>query len=96
MTGRCTVCDGGALRRSLELGCQPPSNRFLSSDDVGDEESHALSLGYCADCGTVQLVDRMPIEAIRPRFDWLANSEPEGHLDDLVAKITAVPNGRGG
>lgn len=91
MTVRCTVCDGVALRRSLELGPQPPSNRFLLPGDAGAEERHALSLGSCDDCGTVQLVDRMPVEAIRPRFDWLANNEPEGHLDDLVDKLMAVP-----
>jgi SAM-dependent methyltransferase len=90
MTARCTVCDGVALRRSLELGRQPPSNRFLLPGD-GAEERYALSLGSCDDCGTVQLVDRMPVEAIRPRFDWLANNEPEGHLDDLVDKLMAVP-----
>ena len=91
MTIRCTVCDGIALRRSLELGPQPPSNRFLLPGDAGAEERHALSLGSCDDCGTVQLVDRMPVEAIRPRFDWLANNEPEGHLDDLVEKLLALP-----
>ncbi len=91
MTIRCTVCDGVALRRSLELGPQPPSNRFLLPGDAGAEERHALSLGSCDDCGTVQLVDRMPVEAIRPRFDWLANNEPEGHLDDLVDKLLALP-----
>ena len=91
MTVRCTVCDGVALRRSLELGPQPPSNRFLLAGDAGAEERHALSLGSCDDCGTVQLVDRMPVEAIRPRFDWLANNEPEGHLDDLVDKLLSLP-----
>ncbi len=91
MIVRCTVCDGVALRRSLELGSQPPSNRFLLPDFAGAEERYALSLGSCDDCGTVQLVDRMPIEAIRPRFDWLANNEPEGHLDDLVDKLVALP-----
>lgn len=87
----CTVCGSEALRRSLDLGRQPPSNRFLAPESADAEERHPLSLGDCADCGTVQLVDRMPIETIRPRFDWLANSEPEGHLDDLVDKLACLP-----
>jgi hypothetical protein len=33
----------------------------------------------------------MPIDAIRPRYDWLMNNEPEGHLDDLVDKLIALP-----
>ncbi|HUJ00860.1 MAG TPA: class I SAM-dependent methyltransferase [Usitatibacter sp.] len=90
MTARCTVCDGLALRPLLELGLQPPSNRFLLPEDSGTEERYALSLGTCDDCGTVQLVDRMPVEAIRPRFEWLANNEPEGHLDDLVGKLAGL------
>ena len=87
----CTVCDGSSLRRVLDLGRQPPSNRFILSGSESEEERYSLSLGYCDDCGTMQLVDRMPIEAIRPRFDWLANSEPESHLDDLTEKLMGLP-----
>lgn len=91
MTVCCTVCEGSSLQRSLDFGLQPPSNRFFLPGGESEEEFYSLSLGHCNDCGTVQLVDRMPIEAIRPRFDWLANSEPEGHLDDLTEKLTALP-----
>jgi hypothetical protein len=91
MTVCCTVCNGSSLQRSLDIGRQPPSNRFLFPGTESEEECYSLSLGYCDDCGTIQLVDRMPIEAIRPRFDWLANSEPEGHLDDLTEKLIALP-----
>ncbi len=91
MSNPCTVCGGSNLRRSLEFGQQPASNRFLLPNSPEADERHPLSLGYCTDCSTVQLVDRMPIEAIRPRFDFLQNTEPEGHLDDLVDKLAALP-----
>jgi hypothetical protein len=91
MTVCCTACEGSSFQRSLDFGRQPLSNRFLLQGSESEEECYSLSLGYCDDCGTVQLVDRMPIEAIRPRFDWLANSEPEGHLDDLTEKLIALP-----
>lgn len=87
---RCTVCERSGLRKVLDLGLQPPSNRFVAPGGNGDER-YRLSLGDCADCGTVQLVDRMPVQAIRPRYEWLANNEPEGHLDDLVDKLGALP-----
>lgn len=87
---RCTVCESSMLRKVLDLGPQPPSNRFLAPHANGGKRYH-LSLGNCADCGTVQLVDRMPVHAIRPRYDWLTNNEPEGHLDDLVDKLLALP-----
>ena len=86
----CTVCDGHELWTALDFGPQPPSNRFVRAD-VLDEERHKLSVGACEMCGTVQLVDRMPIEAIRPRYQWLANSEPEGHLDRVVDNLLTLP-----
>lgn len=89
----CTVCHSDKLRSTLSFGRQPPANRFLrpggSLTDL--EERHPLSLGVCQQCGTIQLVDRMPIDTIRPRYEWLVYNEPEGHLDDLVEKLAALP-----
>lgn len=33
----------------------------------------------------------MPIEAVRPRYDWLSYNEPEGHLDDVATRLAALP-----
>ena len=89
----CTVCQSKNLLSSLSFGEQPPSNRFLvpESDNIIREDSFSISLGYCQQCGTIQLVDRMPTEAIRPRYDWLVYNEPEGHLDDVVSKLGELP-----
>lgn len=54
-------------------------------------ESHLLSLSTCSHCGTVQLFDRMPMEAFRPRYDWLVYNEPEGHLDDVAKNLAKLP-----
>lgn len=82
----CGVCKSTDLRASLSFGEQPPSNRFFNAATSADEvaERHHLSLGYCGNCGTIQLVNRMPVEAVRPRYDWLVYHEPEGHLDDVA------------
>ena len=72
---------------------QPPSNRFIDlekGDEVTDER-YLMSLGYCQQCATIQLVDRMPIDAMRPRYDWLTYNEPEGHLDDVAEKLMSLP-----
>lgn len=72
---------------------QPPSNRFIDlvkGDEVTDE-CYLMSLGYCQQCATIQLVDRMPVEAMRLRYDWLTYNEPEGHLDDVAAKLMSLP-----
>lgn len=88
-SSKCTVCQSKKLINSLSFGSQPPSNRFLSSesDCLNSDVGYPLSLGYCKECGTIQLVDRMPVEVIRPRYDWLIYNEPEGHLDNVVTQL---------
>lgn len=88
-SSKCTVCQSKELINGLSFGIQPPSNRFLSSESeyLSCDEGYSLSLGYCKECGTIQLVDRMPVEVIRPRYDWLIYNEPEGHLNDVVTQL---------
>jgi SAM-dependent methyltransferase len=86
MTSRCLGCGAGRVDVRLDLGPQPPSNRFLRSPGE-DEPRHPLRLGQCADCGLMQLVDPMPVEMVRSRFEWLTYNEPEGHLDRLVERL---------
>ncbi len=42
----------------------------------------------------IQLVDPMPPAMVVSRFDWLTYNEPEGHLDDLVARLCQLPGVR--
>ena len=90
---RCTVCQSQNLLPSLSFGKVPPSNRFLPPEagNVAPEDFYSMSLGYCQQCGTIQLVDRMPIEVIRPRYDWLVYNEPERHLDEVASKLSGLP-----
>ncbi len=87
----CTVCGSPGLATALSFGKQPPANRFLAPGATGSEEKFPLSIGNCGKCGTIQLVDRMPVAAIRPRFDWLVYNEPEAHLDDTAALLSKLP-----
>jgi hypothetical protein len=88
----CTVCGTVLPAAQIYFGKQPPSNRFMQDSASATQlESHALSLSTCAHCGTVQLFDRMPIEAFRPRYDWLVYNEPEGHLDDVAKQLAKLP-----
>jgi hypothetical protein len=86
----CLGCGAFALRRLLDFGDQPASNRFVGTG-VDDFDRHPLVLGQCASCALVQLVDPMPATSVRPRYDWLAYNEPEGHLDALVDRLTRLP-----
>jgi hypothetical protein len=88
MTEQCIGCGADQVECLLDLGLQPPSNRYLTSPD-GDSERHPLRFGVCDQCGLAQLVDPMPPSIAKSRFSWITYNEPEGHLDDLVDLIEA-------
>jgi hypothetical protein len=86
----CRLCRQPSVRDLLDLGQQPASNRYRPSPD-GPEYVHPLIVGVCRACGLVQLDNPMPPSEVRPRFDWITYSEPEGHLDDLAQQVRRLP-----
>jgi len=88
---RCALCGTPSLQTLLDLGPQPICNRFLSPGAEGNEFRHPLVLGYCPQCDLAQLIDPVPAQQLAPPFDWISYNEPEGHLDDLVALLAALP-----
>lgn len=86
----CRWCVEASLRPVIDFGAQPISNRFLASSDM-PEPRHALVLGVCASCGVLQLIDPAPPAVVRPRFDWIAYNEPEGHLDAVAEDLAKLP-----
>ncbi len=89
----CTVCHSENLHTVLDFGQQPPANRFVDSSvaSSASDDTYKLALGLCNDCGIIQLTERMPVAALRPRYDWLLYNEPEGHLDDVVSNLLTLP-----
>lgn len=90
MSAVCVGCGREPVKLLLELGPQPPSNR-LHAPGAMPVERHDLTLGQCTVCALLQLVAPMPVEAVRPRFDWIAYNEAEAHLDDLTSRLLALP-----
>jgi len=86
----CLCCGLDSVQVLLDFGLQPPSNRFIRPD-VPDEETHPLVVGQCSGCGLVQLVEPMPSSMVKSRFAWMTYNEPEGHLDELVARLRRLP-----
>lgn len=85
----CISCQSDKIEVLLDLGLQPPSNRFLlSAQSVND--THPLRFGHCVICGHLQLVDPMPVEMVTPRVNWIFYNEPEGHLDDVVRRFMGL------
>lgn len=86
----CNLCHREKVIELLDLGKHPVCHRFLSSP-AQKEYRHPIAMGQCLDCGLVQLLDPMPMDELKPRFEWLECIEPEAHLDDLVQTLTRLP-----
>lgn len=82
----CKSCNIDAVISKINFGTQPPSNRYQAGID-SEKDKHTLRLGICKNCGLIQLVDPMPINMVRSRYNWIKYNEPEFHLDTLVDEL---------
>ena len=87
---RCRICSEPAVREWLDFGPQALTNRFLTSR-TEREFTHPCKIGACRHCGTVQLESPVPVDEMRPRFDWIRYNEPESHLDAVADAIAELP-----
>ncbi|MBM3514860.1 MAG: methyltransferase domain-containing protein, partial [Alphaproteobacteria bacterium] len=86
----CVGCRATDVYEHLNLGPQPPSNRFVAASRQ-DDDRHVLAVGVCRSCGLMQLIDPMPIAMVTPRVPWLNYQEPEAHLDHVVDHLCRLP-----
>ncbi len=87
--GKCLVCSHSKVTCQLELGAHPVSNHFAATASKSNK-LYDIDLGICPQCGTIQLFQPLPYEALVSPYDWFTYREPEGHLDDLVAKVMSL------
>jgi SAM-dependent methyltransferase len=85
----CLICKH-EVQNLLDLGPQPPSNRFPEPDQ-NDNDQHPLLFGQCGHCGLFQLKRPMLLPMLRPRVNWVGYREPEDHLDDLADRLARLP-----
>ena len=84
-------CCAGALEVLLDLGPQPVCSHFKSQP--GELSAHhPLALAQCTRCGQLQIEDPAPVALLRSPHAWVSYIEPEGHLDQLVDELCALPN----
>jgi len=86
----CLLCGNKGLARLIDVGPQPVSNRFLRAR-ADDEELFPVALRQCDACALVQFEQPVPASALVPPYDWVTYNEPEGHLDELVDILLALP-----
>jgi hypothetical protein len=84
----CRICAGPLRAEVLDFGLQPVTKKLLRSP-TAKEPLHPLALAQCAACGTVQLMEPFPAAALVPS-EPATTREPEGHLDALVEKLSAL------
>jgi hypothetical protein len=89
MASACHTCNA-AVNCLLDFGSQPICNHFLVRPDA-PEITVPLRIGQCSACGLVQLNDLIPVDNIRAPWDWIVYNEPEGHLEELVERVSALP-----
>src|SRR6185437_3491111 len=82
----CRYCGSKNLTRFLSLGDQPPSNSFISSNQIADEIIYPLDVYFCATCYLVQLVDVVPAEIIFDDYAYLSSTSKalKSHYHELA------------
>jgi len=85
----CRLCQHDGITDWLDFGPQALTNRFLRSPAEA-EYLHPCKLGVCHHCGTLQLESPVPVDEMRPQFDWISYNEPESHLDEVAQVLTRL------
>ena len=86
----CLICCSPTVVERLDVGRHPVSTFYLPTCDA-PERKFRLALGQCENCGTIQMMEPVPYEALVPPYDWLFAREPEEHLETVVEEIMALP-----
>jgi SAM-dependent methyltransferase len=87
----CRLCSGSRLKLVLDLGLMPPSDRFLTREQLSQpEKKFPLKLVFCPDCSLVQITETVPPELLfSDAYIYLssASSELLKHSSDNVHEL---------
>ncbi len=70
----CRICGSSDLRPYLDLRAQPPSNSFIRSDEVDDEQHFPLVVNLCGGCGLSQLSEVVAATDIFDEYAYLSST----------------------
>jgi SAM-dependent methyltransferase len=85
-TAVCLVCRSDSVRPFLDLGRTALANKFLSEGDLDRPEPHyPLIVGFCPECGHVQLTERVPPEEMFKEYLYISSASDtlKAHFEDL-------------
>ncbi len=95
----CLVCRSNRVELFLDLGSTTLANKFLARDELGGKEpAYPLRVGFCQDCGHVQLLDAVPPTAMFDDYLYISSASDtlKGHLTglaDTVVERRKLPKG---
>ena len=86
----CIACRSNDIVPLLNFGKHALCNRYLGKP-ADSEDSFPFALSQCAACALIQFANPIPPSELKAPYDWISYNEQEGHLDDLVQKVLALP-----
>jgi hypothetical protein len=87
----CILCGGVRVREFLDLGGTSLANKFLTDDEVATTETkYPLCVGFCEDCGHVQLTEAVSPPAMFDHYLYISSASTTlvGHLHELARYTT--------
>ncbi len=87
----CKICKKKTFK-IINFGNFPVSHKFKKINNA--DKKFNLTLCICKKCNLVQLKKPLPLNELKPKFNWIKYNEPEEHLDKLVRKILKLNNVR--
>ena len=89
----CLICRKQHVEEFLDLGKTALANQFLRADELETPEpKYPLRVGFCHDCGHVQLLDSVPPLEMFANYLYISSASDtlKNHLwelsDDLVGR----------
>jgi cyclopropane fatty-acyl-phospholipid synthase-like methyltransferase len=83
---QCIVCDATNVELFLDLGSTKLANKFLAAEELArPEPSFPLRVGFCHDCGHVQLMEIVPPSAMFTDYLYVSSASDtlKAHLYEL-------------
>jgi SAM-dependent methyltransferase len=88
---KCLVCLHPGVELVLDLGETALANKFLTKDELSHTEPrYPLRLGFCRNCGHVQLMESVPPQAMFEDYLYVSGASDalKEHLYDLSDIVT--------
>ena len=82
----CNMCEYKAVESLIDFGNNPIAHHFLE-DPKQIEYTHTVNLGFCKNCGLIQLINPIPPERFYTEYNWLSSWKWNPHVPYLLQEI---------